>query len=53
LGGKNCKVLNWAMDPVTGEGEIGFVVPKGLPSGVQELKVTNGVGADTTNFTVD
>ena len=54
LGGKNCKVSSWAMDnPVTGEGEIGFVVPKGLSSGARELKVENGVGADTTNFTVD
>jgi hypothetical protein len=41
------------MDPTTGESEIHFVVPKGLSSGIQELKVTNGVGADTTNFTVD
>jgi hypothetical protein len=53
LGGKNCKVLRWTMDPVSGEGEIRFVVPKRLSSGAQELKVTNGVEADTTSFTVD
>jgi hypothetical protein len=28
---KGCKVLNWTMDPTTGESEIVFVVPKMLP----------------------
>ena len=50
---KTCKVLSWTMDPTTGESEIDFVVPKGLTSGTHELKVTNGVGTDTANFTVD
>ncbi len=53
LGGKSCKVLSWTMVATTGESEIQFVVPKGLSSGTQELTVTNGVGAGTTNFTVD
>jgi hypothetical protein len=53
LGGKNCRVLSWTMDPTTGESTIQFVLPKGLSPGTHELKVTNGVGADTTNFTVD
>ena len=51
--GKTCRVLSWTMDPMTGEGEIQFVVFRGLSSGIQEIKVTNGVGADTTNFTLD
>jgi hypothetical protein len=53
LDGKNCKVASWMMAPSTGESEIGFIVPKGLTSGAKEVKVTNGVGADTTNFTID
>jgi hypothetical protein len=28
---KNCKVLSWAMDPASGEGEIVFVVPSMMP----------------------
>ena len=52
LGGKSCKVLSWAMDPTTGESQIEFVVSKGLATGATELKVTNGVGTDTTNFNV-
>ena len=53
LGGKNCKVLRWTiMDPTTKESEIRFVVPKGLSSGSQELKIANGVAADTINFVV-
>ena len=52
LGGKSCKVLNWTMAATTGESKIQFVVPKGLTPGANELKVTNAVGADTTNFTV-
>ena len=53
LGGKNCKVLNWTMGSATGEGEIRFVVPKGLSPGTHELKITNGVESDATNFTVE
>jgi hypothetical protein len=53
LGGKNCKVSGWTMDSKTGESQIEFVVPKHLTPGANELKVTNAVGADTTNFTVD
>ncbi len=53
LDGKNCKVVSWMMAPATGDSEIQLVVPKGLASGTYELKVTNGVGTDTANFTVD
>ena len=54
LGGKNCKVLNWEMDPTTGQSAIQFIVPKGLVPGTYELKVTTtGVGSDTVNFTVE
>jgi len=52
LGGKSCKVLSWTMDPTTGESQIEFVVPKGLTTGGTELKVTNEVGSETTNFNV-
>jgi len=47
LGGKSCRVSKWTMDSETGESEIQFVVPRGLSTGTKELKVTNGVGADT------
>ena len=53
LGGKTCKVLNWTMDPTTGVSEIEFVVPKRLTPGVNELKIINGVGSDTVDFTVE
>ncbi len=53
LGGKNCKVLSWTMHLATGESEIHFAVPQGLSSGTQELKVTNGVGSGTMNYTVE
>ena len=54
LGGKSCKVLSWTMDKTTGESEIHFVVPKGLPPGTHELIVTTTkVGSDTVNFTVE
>jgi len=52
LGTKTCKVLSWTMVPTTGESKIRFLVPKGLSSGAQQLTVTNGVGANITNFTV-
>ena len=54
LGGKNCKILNWTMDPTTGGSAIQFVVPKGLTPGPHDLKVTTTrVGSDTVSFTVD
>jgi hypothetical protein len=52
LGRKSCRVSKWTMDSATGGSEIQFVVPRGLSSGTQELKITNSVGSDTTNFTV-
>ena len=53
IGGKTCRVLSWTIDPMTGEGEIQFVVPRGLSSGIHEIKVINAVGMDTTNFAID
>lgn len=52
LGGKTCKVLSWTMHSTTGEIMIQFIVPKGLRSGTQELKLTNAVGSDTMNFAI-
>jgi len=54
LGEKTCKVLNWTMDPTTGESEIQFVIPKGLNPGTYELRVTTTrVGSHTVDFTVE
>ena len=53
LGGKTCRVLSWTMEPITGKSEIKFVVPRGLSSGTHELKLTNTVGTDSVDFTVD
>jgi len=53
LGGKSCRVLRWRMDPTTGASEIDFVVPKRLTPGVNELKIINGMGSDTVDFTVE
>ena len=50
---KRCKVLSWTMDPQTGESEIHFLVPEGLTPAIEKLKVTNGVGSDTVDFTLD
>ena len=50
---KRCKVFSWTMDPETGESEIRFVVPQDLTPGIEKLKVTNGVGSDTMDFTLD
>ena len=46
LGGKNCRVKTWTS-------EIHFVVPRGIIPGTHELKITNGVGSDTTTFTIE
>ncbi len=54
LGKKSCKIVNWEMNPTTGESAIRFVVPKGINPGTCELKVTtSGKGSDTVNFTVE
>ena len=50
LGGKNCKVLTWTMNPTTGESQIRFVVPKGLSAGTYELKVANAVDSDSVEI---
>ena len=53
LGGKSCKVTSWTMGGAYGFSQIIFIVPKGLTSGTKDLKVNNGVGSDTTNFTIE
>ena len=50
---KNCPVRYWTMNPITGAGEIGFVVPKGLDPGTYPLRVTNKVGSASTTFTIE
>ena len=52
LGGRSCKVLKWSMDPKTGESEIEILIPKGVVSGHNELKVLGKVGEDTAFFVV-
>ncbi len=49
----SCTVLTWTMDPPTGESEIRFEVPKGISPGSYQLKVSNGVGASSTTFTIE
>jgi hypothetical protein len=44
---KSCKVTLWQMDPGSGDGEIHFVVPKGLSSGLWNLTISNKVGSVT------
>jgi hypothetical protein len=48
LGEKNCKIISWAMNPSTGESEIVIKVPKGLAPGTYDLKISNQMGADTS-----
>jgi hypothetical protein len=50
---KSCKVTQWSMDPITGESQLKFVVPKGLAPGAYPLTVTNKVGSVQTTFNVD
>jgi hypothetical protein len=47
LGGKNCKVLTWEMDPSTGKSTILILIPKGLGPGTYNLTVANKVDSDT------
>jgi hypothetical protein len=49
---KSCKVWSWDMDPKFGDGEVVFVVPKGLAPGTYPLKITNKVGEDIGEFTI-
>lgn len=42
---KSGKVMSWSMNATTGEGEIQFLVPKGLPIGSCDLTLTNTVGS--------
>jgi hypothetical protein len=49
---KSCKVLSWDMDPKFSDGEVVFVVPKGLPLGAHPLKLVNSVGEALVDFTI-
>lgn len=42
---KSGKVTSWSMNATTGEGEVQFLVPKGLPVGSCDLTLTNTVGS--------
>ncbi len=44
LGTKSCKVLSWTMESDTGEGEVRFLVPKGLLPGAYDLKLMAKTG---------
>ena len=44
---KNCKVLRWAMDPASGEGEIVFVVPSMMPEVCDVVVDPSGVLPET------
>jgi hypothetical protein len=51
---KSCTVVSWTVDPATEEGEIVFVVPKGLTAGTYDLIITNSVGSSSPAiFTVN
>jgi len=47
LGTQKCKVLTWAMDAITGTSQLQFVVPKKMPPGTYDIKITNRVGSFT------
>jgi hypothetical protein len=54
LGTKSCTVKTWVVDPITGYGEIEFVVPN-LPAALYELRVKNSVdtiGINPKYFTI-
>ena len=55
LGGKSCKVTYWWMDPVSGDSQAKFIVPKKIPWGPQDLAITNSVGSYTEDngFTIE
>lgn len=53
---KSCSVRSWnVVDPTTEEGEIVFIVPKGLPFGTYDLIITNGVASvtESARFTIE
>jgi outer membrane protein assembly factor BamB len=51
---KICKVRSWTMNPVTGESEVVFLVPKRLSPGMYDLTVINKIGSATVEdgFTI-
>jgi len=49
---KSCQVRLWTMDPMTGDSQIIFVVPKGLDPTTYPLTIINKVGSTQTGFEV-
>ena len=51
---KSCKVVDWTMNPKTGDGQIQFQVPKKLAKGTYDLNVENkvGMGVETKGFEI-
>jgi hypothetical protein len=52
LGGENCRILYWIMDPKTSASKVKFLVPKDLRSGIYKLTLTNAVSSDSVKFKV-
>jgi hypothetical protein len=53
---KNCKVVDWSMDPSSGDSTLTFVVPilpKGMLPDLYPLKIVNKVKAAETTFTIE
>lgn len=50
---KSCKVTRWAMEATTGLSTVHFLVPKGLPAGDYDLKITNALGEGIAKFNVE
>ena len=43
LGEKVCKVISWVMDPLTGQGEASFLLPKGMAPGSYIITLMNKI----------
>ena len=50
---KSCKVTTWGMEATTGLSTVHFLVPKGLPAGNYDLKITNALGEGMDTFYVE
>ena len=48
LGTQKCKVIEWTMNPATGESTIIFEVHKKLGTGNYELSIENKIGKSTS-----
>lgn len=50
---KSCKVTKWGMEATSGLSTVHFLVPKGLPAGNYDLKITNALGEGIDRFYVE